>query len=283
MTTPLFARRLLRVLGWRALLACAAALPLAWAAPSANAAEPLRVLAAGSLKTAFTAIIARWQTLHPEAPVQLHNGPAGWLRQRIEQGERFDVYASAALAHAEAVSAAGFTGPAVLFTRNRLCALVQADAPVSTDTLVDWLLLPATRIATSTPGADPGGDYAWAFFRRADAGHPGAYRALTQRAQQLYGAPPDPAQPAPLSARALIGEGRVDVALGYCSGLGSVGPQLKALPLPSWAPVPDYGLAVSRRAAPAAAEFALFVLSPTGQRILAEHGFGAVGLPSDAP
>jgi ABC-type molybdate transport system substrate-binding protein len=267
----------------RALLSLAAALSLAGSVPSASAAEPLLVLAAGSLKTTFTAIIARWQALHPEAPVQMHNGPAGWLRQRIEQGERFDLYASAALSHAEAVSAAGFTGPAVLFARNRLCALVQADAPVATDTLVDWLLLPTTRIATSTPRSDPGGDYAWAFFRRVDASHPGAYRDLTQRAQQLYGAPPDAAQPAPPSARALIGEGRVDVALGYCSGMGGVGPQLKALPLPAWAPVPDYGLAVSRRAAPTASEFALFVLSPTGQRILAEHGFAAVGLPSEAP
>lgn len=247
------------------------------------AAEPIKVLAAGSLKKPFSAIIVRWQALHPESPVRMENGPAGWLRQRIEQGESFAVYASAALAHAEALSQSGLSGPAVLFARNRLCALVRADNPVSSDTLVPFLLRPATRIATSTPLVDPGGDYAWAFFRGLDATHPGAYAALTRRAQQLYGGPPDPAAPAP-AASALLADGRIDVALGYCSGMRQAADSpLKPVALPPPAPTADYGLGVARDAGPAASEFALFVLSPVGQRILAEHGFEAVGLPAATP
>lgn len=246
-------------------------------------AEPIRILAAGSLKKAFTEMISRWQETHPESPVRMENGPAGWLRERIEKGEAFDLYASAALAHAEALSQAGLTGPAVLFARNRLCALVKADNPVTSDSVVDMLLQPATRIATSTPKADPGGDYAWAFFHNLEKTHPGAYAALTQRAQQLYGGPPDPAKPAP-PASTLIAEGRIDIALGYCSGARQTSASpVRSVPLPAPAPTADYGLAVARQAGPAASEFALFVLSPSGQRILDSYGFRSVALPSETP
>ena len=132
-------------------LAALAMLAVALAAPAHadDARPPLRLLAAGSLKTAFTALIAHWNSHHPGQPVAMENGPAGWLRQRIEQGERYDVYASAALSHAEALYAQGLSGPAVLFAHNALCALVKADAPISADTLVPTLLQPTTRIATS--------------------------------------------------------------------------------------------------------------------------------------
>lgn len=262
-------------------LVLATVLGAAWPAAAAETSPPLRVMAAGSLKTALTAMIARWNSVRPDQPVSMENGPAGWLRQRIEQGERYDVYASAALSHAQALHDQGLSGPAVLFARNALCALVKADAPIGADTLVQTLLKPTTRIATSTPKADPGGDYVWEYFRRLDHTHPGAYQALTQRAQQRYGAPPDPAKPPPPPASSLISEGQVDVAFGYCSGTRSQrNPAHRSITLPPPAPQADYGLAVSPAAAPAASAFALFVLSPVGQRILAEHGFIAIGLPS---
>lgn len=246
-------------------------------------AETIKVLAAGSLKKAFSALIVSWQSSHPQAPILMENGPAGWLRERIEKGEAFDLYVSAALSHAEALSQAGLTGPAVLFARNSLCALVKADNPVNSDSVEAMLLQPDTRIATSTPKSDPGGDYAWAYFHNLEKTHPGAYAALTQRAQQLYGAPPNPDKPSP-SATTLISEGRIDIALGYCSGIGQItDPAVKGIVLPRPAPTADYGLALSRLAGPASAEFALFILSPTGQRILAEYGFHSVTLPSESP
>ncbi|MDC8759532.1 extracellular solute-binding protein [Janthinobacterium fluminis] len=259
----------------------AAALLLALA-PSAVLAEPVHVLAAGSLRLAFGAIIARWQALHPESPVTMENGPAGWLRERIEKGQPYDVYASAALAHAQTLSRAGLAGPAVLFARNNMCALVKAGTPVTSDTVLALLLAPSTRVATSTPKSDPGGDYAWELFRRLDVEHPGAYAALTARAQQRYGGPPDPQRPSPPSSAALIAAGDIDMALGYCSGMRQgAGSALKSVALPALAPVADYGLAVAPQAGPAAAAFALFVLSPAGQRVLEEHGFHSVGLPAN--
>jgi molybdate transport system substrate-binding protein len=248
------------------------------AAPSA---PPLQVLAAGSLKTALTGIIGEWQRIHPELPVTLKSGPAGWLRERIEKGEAFDIYASAALTHAEALNREGWSGPAVLFAHNKMCALVKADAPITSQALIDTLLLPATRIATSTPRVDPAGDYTWEFFHRLDQQHPGAYAALTARAKPVFGGVPD-AQNRPRPLSALIAAGEFDVGIAYCSGRGRNGDAaLKYVELPAPSPVADYGLAVSRKSATAAAEFALFVLSPLAQRILADNGFIGVGLPSE--
>lgn len=275
LNTPRIAQRLL------AALLTLASLP-ALAAPQANTkADPVHVLAAGSLKNAFTEIIKQWQTIHPDQPVTLAVGPAGWLRERIEHGEVFDLYASAALAHAETVYREGLSGPAVLFARNTLCAQVKADARVNSDSIVDMLLKPGTRIITSTPKSDPGGDYTWEFFRRLEAQHPGAYIALTTRAQQLYGAPPEPGKPR-VSASALITKGEADAAIAYCSGAKQnehTAIKYIALPLPS--PVADYGLTVSNKAGATASAFALFILSPAGQRILSDYGFVSIGLPSE--
>ena len=260
---------------------CLIGLTLAMSARSDPAQEPIQVLAAGSLKSAFTAIIAEWQRAHADQPVSLTTSPAGALRERIEHGETFDLYASAALTHAEALHQEGWTGPAVMFAHNRLCATVRAESGVTSQTLVTTLLSPATRIATSTPKSDPGGDYTWEFFRRIDQQHPGAFSDLTIRAKQVYGGPV--AQKVPSrSLSAMVAEGEFDVAIGYCSGMGSLKePAVKSVPLPAPAPMADYGLAVSRKAGAPVGEFAMFVLSPVGQRILADHGFISVGLPSD--
>lgn len=54
----------------------------------------MRVLAAGSLKTVWPAMMA-----HFPHPVETHFGPAGLLRERIEAGERCDLFASASEEH----------------------------------------------------------------------------------------------------------------------------------------------------------------------------------------
>jgi molybdate transport system substrate-binding protein len=44
---------------------------------------------------------------------------------------------------------------------------------------------------------------------------------------------------------------------------------------------PEYGLTVSRKAAPGAAEFAMYLLSPRGQSTLKSYGFIPVTLPTE--
>jgi molybdate transport system substrate-binding protein len=102
----------------------------------------------------------------------------------------------------------------VLFARNRLCALVRPGLALEPATLLDRMLDPNMKLATSTPRADPSGDYAWEVFRKADKLRPGAFAALEKKALQLVGGPNSPTAP---PGRALYGmlmaEGKADIFL----------------------------------------------------------------------
>jgi molybdate transport system substrate-binding protein len=88
-------------------------------AASAFAAD-INVKAAGSLKDAFTAIFAD-HTKQYGGGFAPEWGPSGSLRERLQKGEAFDVFASAALPHAQVLTDAGISGPSVLFAKNALC------------------------------------------------------------------------------------------------------------------------------------------------------------------
>ena len=71
----------------------------------------------------------------------------------------------------------GRAGRAV--ARNQLCALARPDVKASPANLLDLLLDPAVRLGTSTPKADPSGDYAWQLFEKAETLRPGSFAVLT--------------------------------------------------------------------------------------------------------
>jgi molybdate transport system substrate-binding protein len=148
--------------------------------------------------------------------------------------------------------------------------------------LLERLLDPSVRLATSTPGADPGGDYAWAMFARADAVHPGAQAILQAKAQKLVGGPATPPLVAGHGAvQGVFLANRADVMIGYCSGSDPVIreiPGLVSILVPQALSVgPAYGMIVLTDDL-LAARFALFVMSEQGQTILQRHGFDPVGL-----
>lgn len=79
----------------------------------------LTLLAAGSLKSAFIPLLARFQQ-QTGIPVEVHFGPAGLLRERIEGGEPCSVFASANSQHPQALRQAGLAGACYPFARNQL-------------------------------------------------------------------------------------------------------------------------------------------------------------------
>ncbi len=211
-------------------------------------------------------------------------GASGTLKDAIAKGERAQVFTSANMEHPQALADAKKSGPVVLFARNRLCALVRPGLAVTPATLLDRMLDPAVKLATSTPKADPSGDYAWEVFRKAEKLKPGSFATLEQRALQLIGAPSSAVPPKGRVAYAWhIAEGRADIFLTYCTNAMAAqaeapGQQLVQLP-DALAVGADYGMTVMADAPPAAYRFAMFILSPAGQKILAKHGFAAPGLP----
>ena len=251
-------------------------------AQTSEAPGPLRVYAAGSLTGAFNALLQAFGA-PPGTAAQPTYGPSGLLRERLERGEPGDVFASADMGQPQRLADAGRGTPVVLFARNRMCALARENLGLTQANLLDRLLDPAVKLATSTPVADPGGDYAWAVFARAEQVRPGALATLEGKAQQLVGGPSmAPLMPGQGASEGVFLSGRADVMLGYCSGADALRrtlPDLAAVPLPAELEVgPEYGMTVLS-ANPAAARFALFVMSGPGQAILARHGLLPVALP----
>src|SRR5260370_6176782 len=151
------------------------AVMVALASSSASASE-IRVMAAGSLKDAFSAIFADYAKLYGGsfAPVW---GPSGVLRERLQKGEAFDIFASAGLPHAQVLTEAGVSGPSVLFVPNALCVGTDADRQFDAGNLVQTLLKPEIRIGTATPASDPPRDYTWEMLHNIEAHRPRTFQA----------------------------------------------------------------------------------------------------------
>ncbi|SMP52516.1 molybdenum ABC transporter, molybdate-binding protein [Desulfonatronum zhilinae] len=250
-------------------------------------AEQVSLYAAGSLRAALTDVAKAFEARTGNS-VATEFGPSGLLRQRIEQGEVAHVFASANMAHPQNLVGQGQKGPVALFTRNNLCALAQPGLSVTTATLLDVMLDPVVRVGTSTPKADPSGDYAFELFGKADQLKSGSTATLSAKALQLTGGPDSPKAPEGRNLYAwVMDEQKADVFLTYCTNAVLAKKELPHLQIVSIGPElsvgADYGLLVLDGASQEAWRLALFILSPEGQKILGDYGFVVGGLPAKHP
>ncbi len=250
---------------------------------AAEANEPVLLHAAGSLRSALDDVATAFEA-DSGIKVEAKYGPSGTLRDEIAAGGRAQVFASANMAHPQSLAAAFRSNPVVLFAHNRLCALVRPGLAVTPENLLETMLREDIKVGTSTPKADPSGDYAFEVFARADALKSGSKKLLDAKAQQLTGGPSSAAGPAGRSVYGWhVAEGRADIFLTYCTGAlvaqqENPGQQVVALP-ESLAVGADYGMTVMNGSPPQAYRFAQFVVSAKGQAILARHGFSVPALP----
>jgi molybdate transport system substrate-binding protein len=244
-------------------------------------AQTVEIYSAGSLRTAVSELAA---AVREDFKIEVKPtfGGSGLLRERIEKGEAPDLFLSADLGSPHQLAKQGRTRlPVIAFARNRMCIVSRPAAGVTADNFVDRMLAPGVRLKTSTPVADPAGDYAWAIFDRIEAQRPGAGARLKDKAQALLASTTTPTGTNPTAA--LFAADQIDVVITYCSGVAALTkdvPGLASLVVPpSLDPHPVYGLAVLSEK-PAALRLALFVLSEAGQAIIARAGL----LPlADAP
>jgi molybdate transport system substrate-binding protein len=247
-------------------------------------AEQLHVLAAGSLREVLGEIGNQYRKA-TGVEISVDFGPSGILRQRIEQGERADLFASADIGHPLKLLAEGRATRVAMFTRNRLCAIGMPKVGLTRANFIKRLLDPTVKLGTSTPKADPAGDYTWAMFHKIDALRPGSFAILDKKAQQIVGGPTNNANIGGKDpAVAAFADGRIDLFVGYCSGAKRLLAQLLQLQVAEvpreLAAGPEYGLAVLKGSDPRTPDFALFMLSPSGQQIFADYGFAPVALPA---
>ncbi|EAB7237783.1 substrate-binding domain-containing protein [Salmonella enterica] len=199
----------------------------------------MRILAAGSLRVVWPQLMAAFQ-----ADAVCDFGPAGLLRERIEAGEACDFFASANLAHPQAMREGE-----------------------------DWLSLLTRRdlrIGTSTAGCDPSGDYTQQLFSR--MGKEG--EAVRKRAVALVGGRQTLPLPAGrLAAEWLINHDYTDIFIGYASyapRLRLVN-SLRVVDIPEpYNPVAEYGFACLSEQGKTLADF---LLSARARSILMQHGF----------
>jgi molybdenum ABC transporter molybdate-binding protein len=244
------------------------------AAVNVHAQEPVRLYAAGSLRAALDEVARAFSG----AKVEAVYGASGLLRERIAKGEPAEVFASANMEHPQSLQKAGRGGPVKLFARNHLCGLASPSLDVNTGSLLDRMLDPSVKLGTSTPKADPSGDYAWALFEKAEKIRPGSLQKLSAKALKLVGGPDSPqAPPGRTVYGMLLAEGKADIFLTYCTNARQAQEENRAFRIvdvpPPLAVGADYGLTVIKGARPQAENFASFILSRTGQDILAKHGF----------
>jgi len=226
----------------------------------------MRILAAGSLKAVWPALMAYF----PE-PVETRFGPAGLLRERIEAGEPCDLFASASEVHPQKLLEDGRALAMMLFATNSLCITVRSDRLQAGDDWYQLLTRDSLRIATSTPAADPSGDYAQVLFSRMGK----AGEAVRQRAKALVGGRDSvPIPEGRLAAEWIILENQADLFIGYAShrtALNQIA-GLKVVEIPAaYNPVAHYACAVIT---PAAQRLAAFLGSEQAKMVLRKAGFG---------
>jgi ABC-type molybdate transport system substrate-binding protein len=243
-------------------------------------ADTITLYAAGSLKGALSDVIKAYETSTGHK-VETKFGPSGFLKDELAGGGKADVFASVNMIHPQALHDAGKSGPVTRFARNTLCALVRPGLEVSTRTLLDRMLEPTVKLATSTPKRDPAGDYAFEAFSKADKIKPGAQAVLEKKALMLTGGKESATPPRDRIVYGWhVAEGRADIFLTYCTNALAAQRQYagqQRIELPADLSVgADYGLTVMNGATVQPAKALIdYILSAEGQKILAGYGFAS--------
>lgn len=243
-------------------------------------AETVKLYAAGSLKAALTEVAKAFEKSSVNAhTVEITFGPSGLLRERIEKGEPAHVFASADTGHPKRLADQGRTAsPVHVFARNQLCGLARPGLAVRPDSLLEVLLDPKVRVGTSTPKADPSGDYAFALFAKAEKIRPGARATLESRAMPLTGGPTSEKAPPDRNQYAWVVEsGKADLFLTYCTNAVLANKEVPSLQVVKIGPELNvgavYGIVALNSATAPAADLVRFILADEGQAILARYGF----------
>jgi molybdate transport system substrate-binding protein len=237
-------------------------------------AETVEVYAAGSLRGVVSELAKQVEAAY-SIEVKSSFGGSGSLRERIEKGESPDLFMSADVGSPRKLEAEGRAAvPAIPFARSTMCIVSERSAGVTASNLVERMLSKTVRLKTSTPVADPAGDYAWAIFDRIESLHPGAGAVLKEKAQATMNITATPAANQSMGA-ALFASKQIDMSITYCSGSANLVrelPELASLVVPPQLdPHPLYGMVILSNK-PQAQKLALFLLSEKGQALLASQG-----------
>ncbi len=218
----------------------------------------ITVLAAASLTGSFTQIGRDFEAAHPGRKVRFSFGSSATLATQITQGAPADVFAAASPTTMTTVTGAGAATGSTTFASNTLEIAVPAGNPGKITGLADFADADQT-IALCAPVV-PCGAAAAQVFQTA---------GITPK--------PDTLEADVKAALAKVAADEVDAALVYTTDVRAGGTRVEGITFPEAASaVNDYPIVTlnSSKDVAAAQAFVDYVLSPAGQSVLTEAGFG---------
>lgn len=223
---------------------------------STNDGDSITVFAAASLREVFGELATRYEEAHPGAEITLNFAASSELVTQIDNGAPADVFASA---DEQTMNRLADAAPgARVFATNRLQIVVEAGNPNGVRTLAD-LARPDLLYIAAAPEV-PVGRYAAQVL--AAAGVDVTPRSLEANVKGIV-------------SKVLLGE--ADAGIVYITDVRAAGDRVSGVDIPDTLNVEArYPITVLRDVSnPAGAQaFVDFVLSPTGQQVLREFGFG---------
>lgn len=232
------------------------------------------IFSAGSFRSALTELIDKLNNtglcIHTEF------GPAGLLRERIEQGEKCDIFISADVKNVERLSLHKAILAEATIAKNKLAITTWNKQEYRIHSGLELLLDPTLRVGTSTPECDPSGDYTWQLFELIEQAYPTQGERLKREAKQLVGGR-QPAQipQGKLASCYLLEQDEADLFVGYAHY------RQKLLAMPDFIQKslpPEFNVCAQYRCALLSPNFAAYqfyqqLISPQAQSIIQQHGF----------
>lgn len=237
-------------------------------------ARTLNVYAASSLTDAFTALAAAFEAeAASEVEIRLNFGGSSALAAQIIAGAPADVFASANPVQMTRVTDAGLLADdARIFATNRLTVIVPTANPGAVESLMD-LAAPGLRLVVAAPGV-PVRDYLQTVLGRmaADAAYGPVYVDSV-----LANVVSEEDNVRQVVLKVALNE--ADAGVAYLSDVTpDIAAQVMTLAIPDeYNITARYPVAVLAEAASEATAFVDFLLSPAGQSILRDYGFGPSG------
>ena len=148
--------------------------------------ESITVFSAGSFRYALQELSDIFRQIH-HIEIKAFCGPAGILRQQIEQGKRCDIFISANPENVLQLADSKKIYQKLTIAFNQLALTTLNLEHFRHKSIFELLFDRSLRLATSTPSCDPCGDYTWLLFDKIEQYFPGEGEALKRRALKLVG------------------------------------------------------------------------------------------------
>src|SRR6516225_4467130 len=227
------------------------------ATSSAAATGTITVFAASSLKETFTTLGKQFEAAHPGDTVKFSFGASSTLATQITDGAPADVFASAAPKNMDTVVSAGDASNPQDFAKNTAEVAVPPSNPANV-TSVNDLAKSSVKVALCQPKV-PCGVVAAGVFKNA---------GITVKPVTL--------QPDVKSVLTQVELGNGDAGVVYVTDVKAAGSKVKGVTIPANLNAstlyPIAAITNSKNLSIAQA-FVAYVLSPTGQQVLAAAGF----------